>query len=312
MLIVSSSILLDLLIGDPRWLPHPVRLIGKLAKSLEVYFRRAISSLFWAGAFTSINVYVISFFMPFLLLKLLGRIHPILESILAVYVITTTIATRDLLDHSLAVYHALKEENIIEARKKVGMIVGRDTGDLSKLEVIRACIESVAESLVDGVTAPIFFAIFGGPSWAMLYRSINTLDSLFGYKNQEYEKFGKFPARIDDLANYIPARVTAPLVSLASAFLFYRPINSLKIFWRDGKKHPSPNSGLSEAAVAGALGVRLGGINYYNGIKNEKQYLGDPIETLTNIHILRANKLILLTTIIVATFLLLLQCKLIH
>lgn len=184
----------------------------------------------------------------------------------------------------------------------MALLVGRDTQNLSRSEIVRACVESVAESLVDGVTAPLFFAIFGGPAWAVLYRSVNTLDSLFGHKNQLYEKFGTFPARIDDCANFLPARLTAPMVSLSSAILFMNPIRSFRILLRDGRKHPSPNSGLAEAAVAGALGVRLGGINYYQGIKSEKPFLGDEKDSLSSIHILRANRIIFITSILSCIF----------
>ncbi|EQA46128.1 cobalamin biosynthesis protein CobD [Leptospira broomii serovar Hurstbridge str. 5399] len=300
--IIVASILMDLILGDPRRMPHPVRWIGKFARLTERHARNFFPSPFWAGFFASCIVYSFSFTIPFTIGKIFESFSSIAESIFSIFIIYTTIALRDLLNHSKAVYHALKSDDLSLAREKVALLVGRDTQNLSRSEIVRACVESVAESLVDGVTAPLFFAIFGGPAWAVLYRSVNTLDSLFGHKNQLYEKFGTFPARIDDCANFLPARLTAPMVSLSSAILFMNPIRSFRILLRDGRKHPSPNSGLAEAAVAGALGVRLGGINYYQGIKSEKPFLGDEKDSLSSIHILRANRIIFITSILSCIF----------
>lgn len=299
---VFGAITLDLLIGDPRWFPHPVRLIGKWANTLEVWTRAKIRSPFWAGLWTSVFVYLPSFFVPFFLVKWAQKIHPYFETALSIFIIYTTIAIHDLLKHSMSVYRALKCSDLIEARIKVGMIVGRDVENLSRNEIIRACVESVAESLVDGITAPLFFGIFGGPAWAMLYRAMNTLDSLFGYKNEKYIHFGTVSAKIDDFATYIPARLSSPFICLASAFLFFHPFQSFRILLRDGNKHPSPNSGLSEAAVAGALGIRLGGLNFYKGVPSPKPVLGEGSSSLHPTHILQVNRLILITSFFSAFF----------
>ncbi|EQA35243.1 cobalamin biosynthesis protein CobD [Leptospira inadai serovar Lyme str. 10] len=305
--IIVASILMDLILGDPRRMPHPVRWIGKFARLTERRARSFFRSPFWAGVFTSCAVCSFSFAIPFTVGKILESFSSIAESLFSIFIIYTTIALRDLLNHSKAVYHALKSDDLSVARGKVALLVGRDTQNLSRSEIVRACVESVAESLVDGVTAPLFFAIFGGPAWAVLYRSINTLDSLFGHKNPLYEKFGTFPARVDDFANFLPARLTAPIVSLTSAILFMNPVQSFRILLRDGKKHPSPNSGLAEAAVAGALGVRLGGINYYQGVESKKPFLGDEKESLSSVHILRANRIVFIASIFSCVFFLVIR-----
>ncbi|TGJ99484.1 cobalamin biosynthesis protein CobD [Leptospira semungkisensis] len=297
--LIPASILLDLGLGDPQGLPHPVRLMGKFSRFLERITRIAIPSYsFIAGLLTAIIVYSASFFLPWLLLKLFSEIHPFLEAILSVFLIYTSIALKDLIDHSKEVYFSLKEGNLQKARERVGRIVGRDTESLSEQEIVRATVESIGENLVDGITAPLFFAAIGGPAWAVLYRAINTLDSLFGYKNSTYIKFGWTSARVDDLANYIPARITAPLLSISSGLIGFSVMSSLRILFKDGRKNPSPNSGLSEAALAGALKVQLGGRNYYHGILSEKPKIGEPREELSAQKILDANKIIVITAIL--------------
>jgi len=179
-------------------------------------------------------------------------------------------------------------------------MVGRDTDSLDELGVARAAVESVAENTVDGVTAPLFFAAIGGPVGAMVYKAINTLDSTFGYKNERYVDFGWASAKIDDLANYLPARLTAPLIVLAAFLLGFRPMNALRVCLRDHGKHASPNSGITEAAMAGALGVQLGGPLYRSGKPVEMPRLGEPIMELEPKHIPRVNALMLVTWILSA------------
>ncbi|MBE8364842.1 adenosylcobinamide-phosphate synthase CbiB [Leptospira borgpetersenii] len=300
--IITLSIVLDLIFGDPRNTPHPVRVIGKFARISEKFFRAHCNSERFAGILTSCCVYTFSFSIPFFLIQFSNKLHWILASFFSITTIYTTIAIRDMIDHSKEVYDALAQTNLSLARVKVSRIVARDTKNLNQPEIIRACVESIAESLVDGITAPLFYAVFGGPSWAMFYRSINTLDSLFGYKNNRYRKFGSFPARMDDLANYLPARITCYILVFSSLVLGYNFKNSLYTLHRDGRKHPSPNSGLTEAAVAGALEIQLGGINFYNGIQNVKPKLGDNKKELRIEQILQANKLVLLSSILTAGF----------
>ena len=181
------------------------------------------------------------------------------------------------------------------------MLVGRDTDRLDERGVSRAAVESVAENLVDGVTAPIFFAALGGPVAVMMYKAVSTLDSTFGYKTERYLFFGWASARLDDVANYLPARITVPFIALAAAISGFRPIGALRICLRDGWKHPSPNSGLAEAAVAGALGVQLGGLNYYDGEPEDGALMGDPVRPLNRKIILSANILVFITAALFLT-----------
>lgn len=296
--ILPTSLLLDLSIGDPQGFPHPVRLIGKFARFMEKVTRKLIPSEKIAGSVTALSVYSISFIFSWMIVEFFRYLHPFLGELASAFVIYTSIALKDLLDHSKDVYSALNDNDLKKARIMVGKIVGRDTANLEEPEIVRAGLESVGESLVDGITAPLFFAALGGPNFAILYRSINTLDSIFGYKNETYLKFGWASARTDDLANYIPARLTAPILCISSAILGFFPLNSFKILIRDGKKHPSPNSGLCEAALAGALNVQLGGKNYYSGIPSEKPKLGDSDRKLSPNLILDANKIVFLTSIL--------------
>ena len=293
---VLAAVGLDLLLGDPRWFPHPVKLIGRLAASLEAPFRRAIRNQRLAGVATALVVLAATALATSALLYGAWKLHPIAWDIVSILLLYTTLAARDLAQHSMTVYQALRAGDLVEARRRVSMMVGRDTDRLDEAGVVRAAVESVAENTVDGVTAPLFFGILGGPVAAMVYKAINTLDSTFGYKDEQYIEFGWASARIDDVANFIPARLTAPLVAVAAAFLGGRPAASLRILRRDGRKHASPNSGLTEAAMAGALGVQLGGLNYYSGEPSEKPTLGDPTVPLECSHIRRTNVLMLVTS----------------
>jgi adenosylcobinamide-phosphate synthase len=292
---ILAAVLLDLLIGDPRWLPHPVRFIGRFALALEAPLRRWLRQDYAAGVVAVLLVAGGTAGIAWGAIVLAGRVHPLAGGVLGVLLIYTAIAARDLVDHSQAVFKALAAGDLPMARQKVAMIVGRDTETLDEAGVTRAAVECVAESTVDGVTAPLFFAILFGPAGAMAYRAINTLDSTFGYKSERYWQFGWASARLDDVANYLPARLTAPLVGVAAALLGLRSRLSWKILRRDGRKHASPNSGLTEAAMAGALGVRLGGTNHYGGEALEKETMGDPLESLAARHIPAANRLMLAT-----------------
>lgn len=286
---------LDLLVGDPRWLPHPVKGMGWLAARAEPVCRKLVPNLYLAGVAALVIVVGAAGGLAFALVHYAGRIDPLAGDIVSILIIYTAIAARDLAGHSYRVYQALRSGDLPEARRRVGMIVGRDTDRLDEQGVSRAAVESVAESTLDGVTAPLFFAALGGPVGAIAYRAANTLDSLFGHKDERYMKFGWASARFDDLLNLVPARLTAPLVALAAALLGMRPLGSLAVCWRDGRKHASPNSGLSEAAFAGAMGVQLGGVNFYDGVAHEGHLIGDPFGPLDRRHIVRANLLMLLT-----------------
>ncbi|NQT85627.1 cobalamin biosynthesis protein CobD [bacterium] len=286
---ILAAVALDLLLGDPRWLPHPVRGIGWLALKFESITRRVLRPRV-AGMVTAVSVVAAAGGIAWGLLAAARAAHPIAGDVVAILVIYTTLAARDLARHSMAVYEPLATGDLPEARRRVAMIVGRDTADLDEQAVARAAVESVAESIVDGVTAPLLLAALLGPVGAMVYRAINTLDSTFGYKNERYREFGWASARLDDVANAIPARLTAPLLCLASLRR-----ESVRILRRDGRNHASPNSGLTEAAMAGALGIQLGGPSTYGGVPVDKPTLGDATRPIESDDIRKANALMFAT-----------------
>jgi adenosylcobinamide-phosphate synthase len=288
---ILIAVALDLLLGDPRWLPHPVRGIGWLATRLEAIFRRLLGSTRTAGACAAISTYLVAGGAAWGVIRLATAVHPSAGDVASVIIIYTTIAARDLARHSVAVYRSLAAGNLADARLRVAAIVGRDTDRLDEAGVVRAAVESVAESTVDGVTAPLLFATIAGPVGAIVYRAVNTLDSMFGHQDERYRDFGWAAARIDDLANYIPARLTAPLVCMAALVLRLRPGLALRTLLRDGRKHASPNAGLTEAAMAGALGVQLGGTTYYDGQPLPKPTIGDAVVPLSPSDVRRANAL---------------------
>jgi adenosylcobinamide-phosphate synthase len=288
---ILIAVALDLLLGDPQWLPHPVRGIGRLALWLETLSRRLLGSTRLAGLCAALSTYIVAGAAAWGAIRLAAAIHPTAADVVSILIIYTTIAARDLARHGMAVYRSLAAGELVEARRRVGAIVGRDTAVLDEAGVVRAAVESVAESTVDGVTAPLLFVVAAGPVGAMVYRAVNTLDSMFGHQDERYRQFGWAAARIDDLANYIPARCTAPLICLAALLLRQRPRLALRTLLRDGRKHASPNAGLTEAAMAGALGVQLGGVNYYDGQPLPKPTIGDAIVPLCPQHIRLANAL---------------------
>lgn len=287
---------LDLLIGDPRWFPHPVRFIGRLALSLEQPMRRAFPSPRVAGIGTVVIVVASTALATWALLRLAADIHPLLGDVVSTVLIWTGIAARDLVAHSRDVWEALVLGKPVDARNKVSLICGRDTQNMNETEVARATVESIAENIVDGITAPLFFAALGGPVGILTYKAVSTLDSTFGYKNEQYREFGWASARLDDVAAFLPSRLTALIVPVAAWLCGEQARGALRIFFRDRNRHPSPNAGQTEAAVAGALGVQLGGVSYYGGKRSEKPTLGDPLSPLEPDHIRRANRLALVTS----------------
>lgn len=288
---ILLAILLDLLLGDPRWLPHPVQGIGWLAQRAEAPLRRLIANPKLAGVVAVVWVVGSTVLIGFGLLKAASFLHPLAGDIVAILLLYTCLATRSLHDHALAVYRPLVAGNLVEARQRVSCLVGRDTEQLDEAEVTRAAVESVAENTVDGCTAPLLYACLAGPLGALAYKAISTLDSTFGYKNERYLQFGWASARLDDLANLVPARLTALLTVAAAFVLRLRVGNAWRIFWRDRHNHPSPNGGQIESSVAGALGVQLGGVNSYFGQPSTRPFMGDPLQPLAARHILQAVRL---------------------
>jgi adenosylcobinamide-phosphate synthase len=298
---IIIALLLDQAIGDPQGFPHPVRIMGWLAFRLEKITRKMFpDSERLAGIVTALLMISISGGVAWGLIAVAGYLHPLVGDVVSVIVLYYCFAARDLAVHANRVYKALKAGNIEKSRRKVAMMVGRDTAELDEQDVARAAIESVAENLVDGVTAPLFFALLFGPVGAVCFKAINTLDSTFGYKTPRYLKFGWASARIDDVANWIPARLTVLAVALASIIFELSPVRCLQIALRDRNKHSSPNSAYPEAAFAGAMGIRLGGPTAYKGKVTEYPYLGDKYVEINTTHIKTANNLMFLSTMIFA------------
>ena len=297
---IVIALLLDFVLGDPRGLPHPVRLIGRLIETLEAPVRRAIPDPRLAGSLAALAVILTAVLAAGLTVTFAEELHPFLGDAVSILILYTTFAARDLADHSTEVYRSLEAGNLAEARRRVSRIVGRDTERLTEPGVVRAAVESVAENSVDGVIAPLFYAVLGGPVAAMAYKAASTLDSMIGYRNERYADFGSTAARIDDGANWLPARLAAPIIAAAAALTGQRAAQAWRIARRDGQNHVSPNAGIAEAAFAGALGVRLGGVMERRGHLVNLPEIGDPITPLARRQILAANRIMFAATGIAA------------
>lgn len=279
--ILISAILLDLLIGDPRWIPHPVVYIGKLVTVLERALRRLVGNERLGGVLLLVMTVGITCGIAMALLRGAYALSPYLGFSVAVLLSWSCLAARSLHLQSRLVADALVRGDLAAGRKYLSYIVGRDTAELDEPEVWRAAVETVAENSSDGVIAPLFYLILGGPPLALAYKAVNTLDSMVGYKNERYREFGWASARFDDLANFIPARLTALLMVIAAPFLGLSARGAWRIMVRDGRNHSSPNSGIPEAAAAGALGVQLGGTNSYGGVRVAKPTIGESLAPLS-------------------------------
>ena len=292
-----TGFLLDCIIGDPYNMPHPVRLIGKLISMLEKLIRDRMKNLYIGGAVMTVIVMTLSSMCPILLLLLCYRINMLLgivtESILCFYML----AARCLYNETMKVYHAIESDDTESARKAVSMIVGRDTKKLDRKGIIRAAVETSAENTSDGITAPIFYMAFGGAAMGFFYKSVNTLDSMTGYKNDKYIKFGKASARLDDILNFIPSRLTALLMIISCFFTGNDAKNAFRIWKRDRRNHASPNSAQTESAAAGALHVRLAGDAVYFGRLYKKPYIGDDDRSIENEDIRRVNRLMYVSSV---------------
>ncbi len=297
-LIILFAFILDLILGDPHWLLHPVRLIGGLIEFLEDNLRKTKIPPKISGSLLVIFIVGFTLGISFLLIKFAYWLNYYSGFLLSSVLVYFAIAPRNLYDESMKIYSSLKKGDMESARKNLSMVVGRDTNELSESEVIRASVETVAENGVDAVISPLFYAMIGGAPLAIVYRAINTMDSMVGYKNNRYIDFGWAAARLDDAVNYIPARLSAILIPLSSLIYGKDWLSSFKIVFRDGKKNPSPNSGIPEAAVAGALGIQLGGLNYYRGLPSNKPIIGDCGSELSIRHIKEANILMFISSIL--------------
>lgn len=288
---------LDLMAGDPRWFPHPVRGMGQVIGWYDHGIRglcRSPLALRLAGLILALGLPAAVYLVVWGMVAQAGAVADWLETAVTIALASTTLAGRDLWDHAQAVKKPLQRGDIADARLAVAKIVGRDVGQLSESEVVRATVETVAESTADGVISPLFFLVIGGPPLALAYKAVNTLDSLVGHRDERYIDLGWASARLDDVMNWVPARLTAGLLVLAAGMVtrtLARMVDGWRVLCRDGHKHPSPNSGRPEAAMAGALGVQLGGTNYYDGVANERPILGDGRRILVPGDITRAAQL---------------------
>lgn len=300
----ALAYILDFILGDPRWLYHPVVAIGKLINFLEKFLYKMKNKIV-SGAI--LNLVTLS--ITFIVSLFLARVGYVVE----IFFLYTTLATKSLAEEGKKVYKILKSGDIEKAKKELSYLVSRDTNTLSVDKIIMSMVETIAENTVDGFVSPAFFAFVGsflsmeilgkGVSlalpFAMTYKAINTLDSMVGYKNEKYIDFGKFSARVDDVANFIPARLTGLLfIPISSLLLGYDFKHSLKIFFRDRKKHASPNSGQSEAAYAGALGIQFGGKISYFGKDYEKEKIGDKVKEFDYEDIKKAIKILYMVSLI--------------
>jgi adenosylcobinamide-phosphate synthase len=299
---IAIAFVLDILVGDPRWLPHPIRMIGKCIEYLEILLRKVFRSERTAGIFLTVVIVMGSYLVTFKIISFFygfGTVWGIAGSIIIIFY---SLSVRDLLKETKGVLNALKSGDLPEARSNLSRIVGRDTHNLSEKQVLTGCIETSAESSVDGIIAPLFYAFIGGPALAMAYKAINTLDSMVGYKNEKYNNFGWASAKLDDVANFIPARIAAIILPISSFICGADFSNSIKIVKRDGQKHPSPNSGIPEAAIAGALKISLGGPSVYNGIPSDKPFIGDPINNIVIDDISNTTRIVMVSAIILVVF----------
>lgn len=301
---IAAGILLDFIIGDPHKIPHPVCFIGKLITALEKRLRTlcqdTASGKRLGGTALWLIVFVISGTVPAAVLYAAWCIHPWLYCILASIMCCQIMATKSLKDESMKVYRALAEQDIAKARYQVSMIVGRDTKQLDADGVARAAVETVAENTSDGSVAPMFYMMIGGPVLGFLYKAVNTMDSMLGYKNEAYLDFGRTAAKMDDIWNFIPSRLAAIFMTLVSYLVGFDGKNAWKIFLRDRKKSPSPNSAQTESVCAGALGLRLLGDTMYFGTLHHKETVGDAHRNIEAEDIRRANKLLYGTVIMAA------------
>lgn len=290
-----AAYLLDALLGDPVWLPHPVVAMGRAISGLERLLRRLFpntnSGLLAAGCVLAALLPVGSFCVAAGTLFLAGRVHPLLALALNAFWGGQCLAVRDLRKEAMAVYACLKQNDLPAARKAVGRIVGRDTAALTTEGVTKAAVETVAENFSDGVFAPMFYLAIGGAPLALAYKAVNTMDSMVGYKNDRYLYFGRAAAHLDDAANWLPARLSGLLLILAAPLCGLSGKEAFRIWRRDRRNHASPNSAQTEAACAGALRVQLAGDAYYFGKLVHKPTLGDPLRPVEAEDIPRACRL---------------------
>lgn len=295
---IGIAFVMDWILGDPKGVPHPVRVMGKGAKWLEKLTRNNIRNQKLAGSVTVLILVLATYAGSLGLIESLRYWNEPLSVLVEIVLIYTTFATRSLYDESYPVLVALRQGDDDQARCHLQNIVGRDTGQLNRQQITQAAVETVSENTVDGVVAPLFYACIGGAPLALTYKCINTLDSMFGYKNETYIHYGWAAARLDDVVNWLPARLTGPLMVIAVTLLGLNGKRALTTMLRDGQNHLSPNAGIPEAVAAGSLGVALGGPQYYQGRMVEKPTIGEALREIEPEDIFRVHKILFLTALL--------------
>lgn len=298
--VIPAALGLDFLLGDPSWLPHPVRLMGLAADRAETVSRRLVKNPFTAGLVFAGVLVCSAYLAAVCLVFAAGLIHPAAKTICEIILLYTCLSARGLHAEAKKVHAALLSGDPHRARDLVAMLVSRDTDQMDEAGISRATVETVAENFVDGVLSPLFFAVLLGAPGAIAFKMISTLDSMAGYKTERYEQFGKVSARLDDASNWIPARLSIPVISAAAQITFKTGRRSFATAISEGKNHKSPNAGRPEAAFAGALGVRLIGPGTYHGIYVEKPWIGAAFALPEKEHIPAASRLMLVSAIISA------------
>lgn len=295
---IFIAYLLDLILGDPQWQSHPVRIIGRLIAKLEKKLNTPSGNKIFCGVILVFIVAGAAFVVVWGSLKLAGLLHPVFHFLLSLLFIYFGLSVKDLAVEANKVKLALARKDILQARKNLSLIVGRDTDKLDEPEIIRAAVETVAESIMDGIVAPLCYCFLGGPALMWLYKAVNTLDSMVGYRSVRFMEFGKAAAKLDGILNFIPARITSFLIGIAGLGCRKDKFGAFKWGFRYFFKAPEFNSQMTESAMAGALGVKLGGINFYNSIAIPKPLMGDNLEPLEIKHIQESIKISYLCSVL--------------
>lgn len=305
---VLVGFILDLIIGDPQGLPHPVRLFGRVISKGELFIRKLLPKTYRGeyigGLLLAVSVMALAFIFPLGILYVAGKVHIYLKILIHSVFCYQILATKCLKTESMRVFFQLKKNDIPAARKYLSWIVGRDTQNLSIEGITKATVETIAENTSDGVIAPMIYIVIGGAPLGFLYKAINTMDSMIGYKNEKYFYFGKFAARLDDIVNFIPAIISAYIMLVSSFLTGLDYKNAFKIYKRDKRNHSSPNSAKTEAVCAGALNVQLAGDAYYFGKLVKKKTIGDSNRKIQISDILLANRLMYATAFVAAVLIL--------
>lgn len=299
--LILAAFLLDLILGDPRRATHPVVLMGKLISFLEKPLRRFFrtnSGIRVGGAILWLMTVGLSYVLTFFVITWAHMINVWMGYIVSVWLLYTALAVRNLSDEAMGIFYELENGALERARMRLAGIVGRDTRELAVDEICRATVETVAENTVDGILSPLLYAFIGGAPLAMAFKAASTLDSMVGYKDERYLRFGWFSAKMDDILNYVPARLGGAFMLMAAKVLGLDARRGLMTALRDAKKHESPNGGIPESITAGAMGIRLGGMNYYSGLPEFRAYMGEKLRDMVPGDIKTAVALSIVSSII--------------